>query len=169
MIASWQKSYDKPRQCVKKQKHHFANKGPYSQGYGISCSHIRFMRAGLWRRQSTKELMLSNCGAGEDSLESLGQQGDQPVHPKGNQCWIFIGRTVAEPEAPVPGHQMWAADSLEETLMLGKIEGRRRIGCQRMRWLDDIIDAMDMNLGKLWKMVKDRETWHAAVHRVVKR
>ena len=52
--------------------------------------------------------------------------------------------------------------------MLGKIEGRRRIGCQRMRWLDDIIDAMDMNLGKLWKMVKDREVWHAAVHGVTK-
>ena len=64
------------------------------------------MRAGLWRRQSTKELMLSNCGAGEDSWDSLGQQGDQPVHPKGNQSWIIIGRTVAEAEAPV----LWSPD-----------------------------------------------------------
>ena len=92
------------------------------------------------------------------TLESpLDSKEIKPVNPKGNQPWIFIGRTDAE--AP-----MGTADSLEKTLMLGKTEGKRRRGWQRMRWLDSITDAMDMSLSKLRETVKYREAWHAVVH-----
>ena len=81
----------------------------------------------------------------------------QPVHPKGNQSWIFIGRIDAEAETPMLWPLMRRAVSLEKTLMLGKIEGRRRREWQRMRWLDDINSIHDMNLSKLWEMVKNRK------------
>ena len=88
----------------------------------------------------------------------------QPIHPKGNQSCIFIGRTDAEAETPI----LWPPDvksySMEKTLMLENIEGKRRSGWQRIRWLNSIIDSMDMNLSKLRKILKDSKAWHAAVH-----
>ena len=133
MLTSWKKSYDQPRQHIQKQRHYFANKGPSSQGYGFSSSHVWLWELDYKESWAPKNWCFWTVVL-EKTLESpLDCKEIQSVHPKGNQFWIFIGRTDAEAETPI----LWPPDrrtvSFEKTLMLGKIEGRRRRGWQRKR------------------------------------
>ena len=133
---------------LKKPRHYFVNKGPSSQGYGFSTGYVCMWEVDYKESWTQKNWCFWTVVL-EKTLESpLDCKEIQPVNIQGNQSWIFTGRTDAEAEVPVFGHLMWTANSLEKTLMLGKIEGRRR-GWQRTRYLDGITDSMDMSLSKL--------------------
>ena len=123
-------------------------------------------RVGLWRKLSAEELMLLNCGVEEDSESPLDCKDIQPVHSKGDQPWDFFRRNDAKAETPVLGHLMRRVDSLEKTLMLGGIGGRRRRGRPRMRWLNGITDSMNAGLSEIRELVMDREAWRGGIHGV---
>ena len=168
MLTPWKESYDQPREHIKKQRHYFANKGPSSQSYGFPSSHVW-----MWELDYKESWASKNwcfwTEVLEKALESpLDCKEIQPVHPKGNQSWLFIGRTNAEAEALV----LWPPDVKNWLIWKDPDAGKdwrgRRRGHQRMRWLDGITDSLDMNLSRPRGLVMDREAWRAIVRGVTK-
>ena len=160
--------YDQPRQHIKKQRHYLANKGLSSQGYDFSSSHVW-----MWELDFKESWVRKNWCFWTVVLEKTleipwtARRSNQSILKEISRGCSLEG-LMLKLKLQYFGHLMQRAESFGKTLILGKIEGRRRRGWQRMRWLDGITDSIDTGFGGLRDLVMDREAWHAAFHGVTK-